>query len=1052
MIRRVLLFTLTLVAFLGALTAALATMQQRDFMLRGYVDATQTTDLPFRTPRLGVNVELIQYAPDELIEQLDLMAATGFTWLRQYFPWNEIEPIEGEYHWERWDHIVETVSAYPHLELVAVLVNTPEWARSDQAATVTAPPASPDEFARFAHDFAQRYGASIRFYQVWDEPNIEIGWGELEPRTADYAALLQAAYPALHSAASDVTVIGAALAPTTERGPRNISDIVYLRDMYAFGAADFVDAFAAKPYGFAFSPYDREVSAEHLNFSRIVALREVMVEHGDGRKALWASSWGWNSLPQDWPGPTSIWGQISPEAREYYTLEALNRTEREWPWLGGMILQHWQPVAPPDDPIWGFALVDIDGNSTPLLQMLGERPMPTAAMDGLYHARNRYARYSGIWRFSEFGADMGWVQDSRFEFDFVGSDIALLLRQDNYLAHFYVTIDDQPANALPRDAAGNTYVVLRSSILEPEVGLVQVANRLSGEIHTLRGVADELIPDEPLSRWPLVGYAVSSGDLSAPYNRQIVIAWATTAVALLAVIITGMRVAWLPLYRRFDFLWRFVGNAGAILIGVITSLALLAGMFLTWNDGTPEIFRRDSVQLGLSVATAGLIYLNEFGVVITIVAGIFLFVLIYQRIELGLMLTLFWIPFFLFPVELYRFAFPMAEVIILITTAAWALKVLVAWGRERQSEVRQFPLPGLRAWIRKLTPLDYLMCGWVLLGIVSLLWVEHRSVAVTELRTMIVQPVLFYLILRTLPLNRCTLLRLVDALLVAGGVVAVIGLFLWLRGEAVITAEEGVRRMASVYGSPNNVGLLMGRCIPFALAFVLLPLDQRRRLIAGVLLLLMATSAILSLSAGALFLGLPVAVAGVLFLCLKRRAILPLLGLLLLGVVVTGIALQSPRFSRVLDITQGTNFYRIRVWQSTAQIIADYPLTGIGLDQFLYRFRGEYIMPDAWEEPDLSHPHNVILDFWVRLGLAGVGWFAVIQVFFWRKMRRWYSLTAHEPLLRAIYIGTMGAMLNLLAHGLVDNSVFVLDMAYIFVVLIGIASTPANIGAIDEGL
>jgi O-antigen ligase len=1050
MIRRVLLFALTLAVFSGALTAALATMQQRDFMLRGYVDATQTADLPFRIPRLGVNVELTQYTPDELVEQLDLMSAAGFTWLRQYFLWDEIEPLEGEYRWERWDSVVETVATYPQFELVAVLVNTPEWARAVPEATVTAPPASTVEFARFAHDFALRYGTSIRFYQVWDEPNIEIGWGELEPRAADYVALLQAVYPALHSASSDVTVIGAALAPTTERGPRNISDIIYLRHLYALGAADFVDAFAAKPYGFAFSPYDREVSEERLNFSRIVALREVMIEHGDGRKALWASAWGWNSLPADWPGPTSIWGQISPAAREYYTLEALNRTEREWPWLGGMILQHWQPVALPDDPLWGFALVDIAGNPTPLLQLLMERPNAAAATDGLYHVRNPYARYNGIWRLSDFGADMGWVQDSRFEFEFSGTDIALLLRQDNYLAHFYITVDDQAANALPRDPAGNSYVVLRSGSLEPEVRLVRVAHGLADDAHTLRGIADELIPDEPLSRWPLVGYAVSSGDLSAPYNRQIAIAWTAAAVALLAVIITGARVAWLPLYRRLDGLWRLVGNAGAILISMVTSLALLAGMFLTWNDGTPEIFRRDSVQLGLSILTAGLIYVNQFGIVITIVAGIALFVVIYQRIELGLMLTLFWIPFFLFPVELYRFAFPMAEVIILITAVAWVLKLLVAWGRERQSAVKQFPLPGLRPWVNKLTWLDYLMFGWVALGIVSLLWVEYRSVAVTELRTMIVQPVLFYLILRTLPFNRQTYLRLVDALLVAGGVVAVIGLFLWLRGEAVITAEEGVRRMASVYGSPNNVGLLMGRCIPFALAFVLLPLDQRRRLIAGGLLLLMLVAAMLSLSAGALFLGLPVAVGGVLLLCLKRRAVLPLLGLLLLGAIITGIALQTPRFLRVLDVTQGTNFYRIRVWQSTAHIIADYPLTGIGLDQFLYRFRGEYIMPDAWEEPDLSHPHNVFLDFWVRLGLLGVGWFITIQVIFWRRMRRWYSLTSRDPLLRAIVVGGMGAMLNLLAHGLVDNSVFVLDMAYIFVLLVGIASWPVNIGAIDE--
>ena len=41
----------------------------------------------------------------------------------------------------------------------------------------------------------------------------------------------------------------------------------------------------------------------------------------------------------------------------------------------------------------------------------------------------------------------------------------------------------------------------------------------------------------------------------------------------------------------------------------------------------------------------------------------------------------------------------------------------------------------------------------------------------------------------------------------------------------------------------------------------------------------------------------------------------------------------------------------------------------------------------------------------------------------------------------------MGSMINLLAHGLVDNSVFVNDLAYVFVLLLGIIS---NIRAIDD--
>jgi O-antigen ligase len=285
------------------------------------------------------------------------------------------------------------------------------------------------------------------------------------------------------------------------------------------------------------------------------------------------------------------------------------------------------------------------------------------------------------------------------------------------------------------------------------------------------------------------------------------------------------------------------------------------------------------------------------------------------------------------------------------------------------------------------------------------------------------------------------MLRLIDALLLAGVAVAGIGMLLWFTGDGIITAEGGARRLSSVYGSPNNVGLLLGRCIPFALAYVLVSLDRTRRVVAGIVLVTMLVAAILTQSAGALFIGIPAAVAAVLLLSWRRRAILPLALLFIIGLTAVLFALQMPRFARALDPAEGTNFYRVRVWQSAMEAIEDHPLLGLGLDQFLYDFRGTYMMPDAWEEPDLSHPHNIILDFWTRLGMSGVIWLIFIQAAFWRTIaRKYHQLYPKKPVLLAVLVGTSGAMVNLLAHGTVDNSIYVVDLAYIFVLLLGIAS------------
>ncbi len=1044
MTRRWLLFVFALMSLSGALVAVFSTIQQRDFNLRGYVDPSQNADLPFRVPRLGVNAELTQYTPDELLAQFELMKSAHVTWVRQFFPWDAIEPERGVYDWDKWDTLVDGFRQQPDLRLIAVLVNSPSWTRESD--NPTAPPDDTADFGTFASAFAARYGDTIDHYQIWDEPNLIAAWGDTEPRPAQYLALLQSGYSAIHNADPRATVIAAALAPTTEQGPKNISDISYLSDLYALGGSEFFDAIGAKPYGFNSPPSDRTVDAETLNFSRIVALREVMVRNGDGKKAIWASNWGWNSLPQDWSGSPSIWGGVTSDQQIQYMLEALDRVEREWPWLAGMILHHWQPVAMPDDPIWGFAIRDPDNRTTPIWEALQQRQHPMSAQNGLFSPTNPYARYSGVWTFGDLGADIGWINDSRLEFDFTGRDLALLLRQDNYVAYLYPTIDDQQANATPKDVAGNAYVILTSDSLLPETNLVPITRDLPFAQHTLKIIADDLTPDEAQDRWALAGYAVSSGDLAESYNRQIAVSIFAVVVAAIAVVVTGWRINWRWLFAPFGKL----SSIAQLLISAVTSIALMVGMLLTWGDAIPALFRREPVQLGLAIVTAGIIYVEP-GLILTIIALMILFVVIYNRIDLGLTLTIFWSPFFLFPVDLYRFAFPMAEITILLTGAAWILRLIVDWGRVRQSAVGQFRASSFTVWLSSFTMLDFGVIAWLALGFISLSWSALLPKAITELRVMMIEPALFYVILRTSRLDKKSLLRLVDTLLLAGLVVSIVGFWLYIQGEATITAEEGSRRLASVYGSPNNVGLFLGRCIPFALAFVLLKTDRARRLFAAAALPIMGAAVALSQSAGALFIGIPASVIAVLLLVWGKRALMPILGLVVAGAIGFVVALQSARFARLLDFSSGTNFARIRVWSSALNMLRDHPVTGIGLDQFLYQFRGQYIMPDAWQEPNLSHPHNFILDFWLRLGIIGVLIFVWIQAAFWQAARRAYSYyRARDPLTFALIIGTMGSMINLLAHGLVDNSVYVQDLAFVFVLLLGLIIQLSNTSAIDE--
>jgi O-antigen ligase len=1043
--RQFVIFGITLLALLGSLVTIFAAIEQRELNLRGYVDASRDANLPFRVPRFGVNVELTQYTPAELEQQLERMENANVVWVRQIFAWDQIEPQPGQFDWADWDAIVEATARHPNLRVVAVLMNTPPWARNSQSDVLTTPPADPAQFAAFAHSLAERYADRIDHYQVWDEPNLTETWGDLEPRAADYTALLRETYTAIHAADAEAVVIAGALAPTTETGPKNISDLLYLRDMYALGAKPYMDALGAKPYGFNISPDDRTIDPNILNFSRVITLREEMVRNQDGNKAIWAMNWGWNSLPENWTGSPSIWGEVITDQQISFTLSALARAEREWPWLAGMILQHWQPNAEHNNPIWGFSVIDQQNQSTPLYAALANRPLPSAADNGLFHAANPYASYSGVWSIGKMGADIGWVGDSQLTFEFTGKAVSLLLRQDNYVAYLYPTIDGQQANALPQDASGNAYIVLTSGSLEPETNLVAVGKNLPSGHHTLHAVADR-----GWDRWAIAGYAVSSGDLAAPYQQQILIAAIATVISSLSVLVAARQIAWAAASSPFWKINQRLSQTAQLFISAVTSIALLIGMLVTFGDGTPNILRREAVQLGLALVTAGIIYLEP-GFILTVIAAVILFLFIYNRLDIGLALVVFWAPFFLFPVEIYRFAFPLSEIIILVSGAAWLLKTLVNIGRDRQSHVSLYPRPSLPGRLQNLNAIDYSVIAWVGAGIISLLWAQYRGEAVTQLRVMILEPALFYLIFRTIPIDSRTVIRLVDALLLAGFIVAAIGLFQFIQGDSVITAEAGAQRLASVYGSPNNVGLFLGRCIPFAFASLIAPLDRRRRIWSLILLGVMGFAVLLSQSVGAIFIGVPASIVVVLILTLGRRARYILLVLGLLAIAAFLFSLQSERFARVLTFDSGTNFYRIRVWESAINIIRDHPFTGLGLDQFLYAFRGHYIMPDAWQEPNLSHPHNIILDFWVSLGLLGILTLVVLQFSFWKNAVHSLPITRDKfPLLYALNIGVIGSMVNLITHGLVDNSLYVQDLCYVFALLLALAFFLSNIRAIDE--
>jgi O-antigen ligase len=188
---------------------------------------------------------------------------------------------------------------------------------------------------------------------------------------------------------------------------------------------------------------------------------------------------------------------------------------------------------------------------------------------------------------------------------------------------------------------------------------------------------------------------------------------------------------------------------------------------------------------------------------------------------------------------------------------------------------------------------------------------------------------------------------------------------------------------------------------------------------------------LLSQSRGAILLGLPAALVVVLLLWRGRRGLVPVaLAVIAIIMVLIPLSLALPRLADVFGDTLG---FRRHLWYSSASLIRERPLTGVGLDQFLYWYRSRYLLPESWEEPNLAIPHDILLNHWVNLGILGVLLGAAFQAVFWRAVWRLRQrAAARDPLLLALILGLAGSMADFLAHGLVDVGYFAVNLAFVF--------------------
>ncbi len=371
------------------------------------------TDLP----PFGVNTELEQEVePEKRDLVLQMIADAGFRWIRQPFPWYDIEIHgKGDYEdrrhepyrsaWDKYDQILDLAEGY-ELGVIARIGAPPAWSRHDGTERgAFGPPDRIEDFVDFAAAVATRYAGRIKYYQIWNEPNVYPEWGNQPVSPDAYTDLLCATYHRIKAVDPDAVIISAAMAQTQELGTwnadyhgNNMMDTVFLQRMYAAGAGACFDIMAVNDYMLWSGPTDHRLTQREINFSRPIWLRDVMVANGDEHKPIWISEMNSNAAPEGIP---DRYGRVTLDQQARWAPLAFERIQREWPWAGVTTVWFFKKAtdAEQHDPAYYFRLLDPDFTPMPVYHALSDyfNNLEPTLYRGYHQETTWQMTYTGPW-------------------------------------------------------------------------------------------------------------------------------------------------------------------------------------------------------------------------------------------------------------------------------------------------------------------------------------------------------------------------------------------------------------------------------------------------------------------------------------------------------------------------------------------------------------------------------------------------------------------------------------------------------------------------------
>jgi hypothetical protein len=301
--------------------------------------AANTSASPF-----GINVHLSEN------QVLQKVADAGIKWIRIDIFWSEIEPVQGTYNFFRPDRVIQFAHEND-LSVLAILESTPGWANSNRGPNHPADDAA--DWQRFIRVTVDRYRDRVKYWNIWNEPNVPEFFGGGKEAFLD--EVLLPGIEAVKSADSEALIVGPELAHLVSGGKEWYLWLRYILTR----AGDQIDIISHHIY----ESLAVELLFQKLEGGEIVegivipSVSSVIEEAGHQYKPFWITETGWDT------------GSVSEQRQADLYLDMLSiREDKRYP-----------------DKVFFYEIIDSPESEIPpwgiLRQDLAEKPAYAAYRD-----------------------------------------------------------------------------------------------------------------------------------------------------------------------------------------------------------------------------------------------------------------------------------------------------------------------------------------------------------------------------------------------------------------------------------------------------------------------------------------------------------------------------------------------------------------------------------------------------------------------------------------------------------------------------------------------